>query len=160
MEVTIVNKPSFSVIDKMGQGLSKEGAQWIPPLWKETNEKFNEIKSLARLDSNGNLSVWGAMSDTEEKFELWGNEGKYLAGYEVVDNAFTPAGWTKWVIPAYTYAVIACNQETYGQAFDYMIHEYLPHNNYTIVGAIHEYYPQDGTNRLCLYFPIARLTNN
>lgn len=158
MEVIIVNKLSFSVIGKMGQGSAKEGPKWIPPLWKEANENFHELKSLTKLDSGENiLGIWGAMSDIEEKFERWGKAGKYLAGCEVIENATPPVGWTKWVIPSYTYAVINCCQEMYGKAFDYMLNEYIPQNNYSIVGAIQEFYPQDGTNELCLYFPIAKL---
>jgi len=30
------------------------------------------------------------MSDTDEKFESWKEQGKYLAGCEVVDNALPP----------------------------------------------------------------------
>ncbi|WP_269059908.1 hypothetical protein [Iocasia frigidifontis] len=44
MEVKIVKKHSFRVIGKEGQGLSSEGEQWIPSLWKEANENFNEIE--------------------------------------------------------------------------------------------------------------------
>lgn len=157
MDVKIISKPSFAMIGKMGQGKATEGAQWIPPLWKEANENFHEIKPLAKLDPDGNIAgIWGAMSDIEEKFEKWGEQGKYLSGCEVKDTAEAPAGWTKWVIPAYTYAVVSCMQESYQEALAYMMGKYLPENKYQMVGAVHEFYPQDGTDRIELYFPVRR----
>lgn len=158
MEVIIINKPSFTVVGKMGQGLSNEGQKWIPPLWNEATANFNEIKPIAKVDDNGEIiGIWGAMSDIDEKFNKWGKEGKYLAGCEVVDNATPPLGWSKWQIPGYSYATINCSQKSYGVAFKYMIDEYLPQNNYNLIGAVHEFYPPncDG-NKLRLYFPIAK----
>ena len=157
MDVMIVSKSTFTVIGKMGQGKTEDRQQWIPPLWKAATENFHEIKPLAKLDPDGNVvGIWGAMSDIEEKFERWGEKGKYLAGCEVRDTAEAPIGWTKWVIPAYTYAVVSCEQENYQEAFAYMLDKYLPENNYQVVGAIHEFYPQDGTNSISLYFPFWR----
>lgn len=157
MEVVIISKPSFTVVGKIGRGLSNEGQKWIPPLWKEATENFREIKHIAKLNDSGEVfGIWGAMSDIDEKFNRWGREGKYLAGCEVIDNAIEPTGWSKWEIPGYTYAVIRCTQATYGEAFNYMIDEYLPENNYQLIGAVHEYYLQNN-NELCLYFPIDRL---
>lgn len=66
------------------------------------------------------------MSDIDEKFEPWKEEGKYLAGCEVIDKAIAPIGWTKWVIPSYKYAIVKCTQNTYGDTFNHMIKEYLP----------------------------------
>lgn len=159
MDVSFIEKKSFVVIGKLGQGFAKESFKWIPPLWQEGNSKFNEISAFAKLNSDGSIAgIWGAMSDINEKFERWNEQGKYLAGCEVVDNVVAPINWTKWVIPSYKYAVVKCTQSTYGETFNYMVKEYLPQNGFDIVGAVHEFYnPKDTNGELYLYFPIKKL---
>ena len=159
MKVEMITKASFSVIGKLGQGPSNEGFKWVPPLWQEANSNFNEISTLAKLDADGNiLGIWGAMSDVDEKFERWKEEGKYLAGCEVADTAIPPVNWTKWVIPSYKYAVVKCTEDTYGSAFNYMLNEYLPQNQYNLAGAVHEFFdPKCNNGELYLYFPIEKL---
>lgn len=159
MDINLSEKKSFSVIGKLGQGPSEEGPKWIPTLWKEANSNFNEISSLAKLDDKGNIvGIWGAMSDVSENFERWKEQGKYLAGCEVKDDAAAPSGWTKWVIPHYKYIVAKCNQNTYSDTFNYVINEYIPQHDYEIVGAVHEFYdPQNTNGELYLYFPIEKL---
>ncbi|WP_274362319.1 GyrI-like domain-containing protein [Paenibacillus thermotolerans] len=162
MPVYIEEKESFTVIGKLGQGSSSDGPMWIPTLWQDANRNFNEITELAKTDKDGNIvGVWGAMSDMSESFERWGEQGKYLAGCEVLDDSAAPTGWTKWVIPPYKYAIIKCNQSTYQEKFTYMINEYIPNNNYSIVGAIHEYYnPSETNGDLYLYFPIEKISSD
>lgn len=157
--VEIIEKRQFAVIGKMGQGSAIEGPKWIPPLWQEANSNFPEISHLAKRDAEGNITgIWGAMSDVDEKFERWKEEGKYLAGCEVTDAAAAPTGWTKWIIPAFKYAVIKCTQDSYQETFQYMINAYLPQNNFSIVGAIQEFYnPQDHNGELSLYFPVEKI---
>lgn len=159
MKVNIITKKSFSVIGKLGQGAAGESVKWIQALWEDANNSFNEIGNMAKVDNKGNISgVWGIMSDIEEKFERWEAEGKYLAGCEVENNSVAPKGWTKWVVPSYKYAVIKCNQNTYANTFNYMVEEYLPKQDYSIVGAVHEFYdPKDSNGELYLYFPIEKL---
>ncbi|GIP32080.1 GyrI-like domain-containing protein [Paenibacillus sp. J2TS4] len=157
--VEIVEKQRFSIIGKVGRGSANEGPKWIPQLWQEANSNFAEISHLAKLDAGGNIAgIWGAMSDVDEKFERWKKEGKYLAGCEVQDDAIAPNGWTKWVIPAFKYAVVKCTQDSYKETFHYMITDFLPQNKYTIAGAIHEFYdPKDNKDQLALYFPIEKI---
>lgn len=72
MDVKMVEKQSFAVIWKEGQGFSNEGFSWIPALWKEATNSFEEIQHLVKYDVNGNkVGFWGAMSDIEDKFEKW-----------------------------------------------------------------------------------------
>jgi len=156
-KIKIINKPSFCVIGKLGQGPSDSGPEWIMPLWDEANSKFNEISSLVKYDDTGKIAgMWGLMSDIREQFKRWGTEGKYLAGCEVKDDAVAPAGWTLWRVPTRTYVTITCTQETYGEAFNFILNEYLPEKGYEVIGAIHEYYPAEAEKgTLQLYFPIA-----
>jgi len=156
--VEIVEKQQFSVIGKMGKGLANEGPKWIPPLWQEANHNFGEIRSLAKLNAEDNIAgIWGAMSDVEMKFERWKEEGLYLAGCEVIDDAIAPNGWTKWVIPAFKYVVVKCTLDTYQETLHEMVTNYLPQNHYTIAGAIQEFYsPMDTNGELSLYFPVEK----
>ena len=155
MEVKIVSKEAFTVIGKLGQGPADGGAQWVPPLWAAADAGFSEIAPLAKLDEQGKLvGLWGAMSDVAETFRPWRAQGKYLAGCEAKDDATAPKGWTKWVIPAATYAVVCCSLKKYSDAFDHMMGNYLPDNGYTLAGAVHEFYLRPGSEKVCLYFPI------
>lgn len=158
MDIKVINKPTFCVIGKLGQGSSDSGPAWIKPLWDEANSKFNEISDLVKRDESGKLTgIWGLMSDIGEKFKRWGAEGKYLAGCEVRDDATAPEGWILWRVLAQTYVVVSCTQETYGEAFNYILNECLPEKGYELIGAVHEYYSADAEQgRLQLYFPIAR----
>jgi predicted transcriptional regulator YdeE len=159
MYVKLVEKQSFTVIGKLGQGPADKGFQWIPPLWQEANSNFNEISNLAKTDDTGSLlGIWGAMSDVDERFERWKEQGKYLAGCEVVDDAEAPINWTKWTIPSYKYAVVKCAQDTYGDTFNCVVNGYIPQHEYTIIGAVHEFYdPKASNGELYLYFPIQKL---
>ena len=158
MSVHIIEKKSFTVIGKEGQGLAAESHNWIPSLWQEANRNFDQIRELAKTDEEGNIvGIWGAMSDITGNFNRWTDQGKYLAGCEVLDNSIAPAGWNRWVIPSYKYATIRCSQSIYQEKFKYMIREYLPNHNYSIVGAVHEYYnPKEANGDLYLFFPIEK----
>lgn len=158
MSIQIEHKSSFAVIGKLRQGHSGDAAGWIPSLWQEANNHFNEIRSLAKTDREGNLvGLWGAMSDVNENFERWTDQGKYLAGCEVLEHSIAPDGWTKWIIPSYKYAVVQCNQQNYQEKFAYMIHTYLPSNGYSLVAAVHEFYrPNETDGSIYLYFPIEK----
>ncbi|MBB3073202.1 putative transcriptional regulator YdeE [Paenibacillus baekrokdamisoli] len=157
--VELIEKQRFSVIGKSGEGLSSESSNWILPLWQEANNNFFEISDLAKLDVDGNIvGIWGAMSDVSGNFERWRDGGKYLAGCEVTDDAIPPDGWTKWTLPAFKYVVTKCTQESYQDTLKNMLSDYLPINNYQIVGAIQEFYnPKDSGGELYLYVPIEKI---
>lgn len=158
MNVHLVEKESFCIIGKMGEGLATEGKKWIPPLWESANSNFNEIADLVRYDDKGNvLGVWGIMTDVREKFEPWGKKGKYLAGCEIDKNITPPNGWNKIEVPDYTYAVVTCSQDDYEEVFNYMLNNYLPLNSYVLGGAVQEHYPIDPRDdHIELYFPVIK----
>ncbi|NEN86251.1 GyrI-like domain-containing protein [Paenibacillus elgii] len=98
------------------------------------------------------------MGDVDGKFERWKNEGKYLAGCEVLDDVEAPHGWVKWVIPSFKYIVVKCNLNSYKETFIHIIEDHLPNNGYTLVGAVHEFYdPKDNNGELSLFFPIEKI---
>ncbi|MBO9607328.1 MAG: GyrI-like domain-containing protein [Paenibacillaceae bacterium] len=159
VETIVVEKPSFTVIGKLGRGAAREASDWIPPLWQAANSRFVEVSGLAKRDAEGYLvGIWGAMSDVQERFERWGEEGDYLAGVEAVDDAVAPEGWTRWVVPAFLYVAAPCTLDNYKETMQRILTDYLPSRDYTIAGAIQEYYrPGDQEGHLSLYVPIERL---
>lgn len=147
-------KESFVVIGKEGSTL--DGVGFIQKLWKEANEHFEEMEQLAKKDEQGNLvGMWGAMSDFTHSFQPWENNfqnGLYLAGVECQQDVDAPEGWTKWIIPAYEYIYVACdNLDTFPEVIKYM-----GENNIPLAGAVHDFSdPQTGKNYM--YYPIKKL---
>ncbi|MGM9625077.1 MAG: AraC family transcriptional regulator, partial [Eubacteriales bacterium] len=87
-------------------------------------------------------------------FMPWENNftrGLYLAGAECNDGAEAPDGWTKWVIPAYTYLRVPCGADA---VFEKTL-AYIRENGYVLAGAVHDFTdPAAGMNYM--YFPIER----
>ena len=156
-KIEIIEKPSITVIGKMGQGsCSALDSSWIQDLWDEANEHFSELGNLVEVDKDGNFSgFWGLMSDIDENFLPWDWQGKYLAGCEVKKNSIAPNGWTKWVLPSFRYLSVYCNHNTYYDTMNYVRNDYMPKHKYKLVAAIQEYYSSksiDGSFQLL--FPI------
>lgn len=153
MKIEKCSKESFTVIGM--EGSTKDGADFIRRLWEEANSRFGEISHLVKKDGDGNMcGIWGAMSDFSRSFKPWENfkEGLYLAGAECVDGSEAPDGWVKWVVPAYEYLYVECENEN---TFSEMI-QYLKDNNIELVGAVHDFTcPQTGKGYM--FFPIKAL---
>jgi len=100
------------------------------------------------------------MSATDEYLARWKKEGKYLAGWEVKPSTKPPKGRSIWNIPEQMYAVIVCTMATYGEAYKFVVQQFLPKEGYKQAGAMHEFYPKEFRNiekdTLYLYFPIKR----
>lgn len=147
--------PAITVIGMQGQGPAGTGNSWIAPLWQAANERFGEIAPLVLTDDSGAPKrLWGAMSDVTHAYHPWGEEGLYLAGAEANADAQAPEGWTKWTLPAHTYMVVMCSQNTYQRVFSAMLDDVLPRLGYTLTGAVHEVYYPSKPGCLYLYFPI------
>ena len=147
-------KDSFAVIGKMGS--TEDGEGFIQRLWEDANAHFGEVSAFAKRDENGSLcGVWGAMSDFSGSFQPWEegfSRGLYLAGVECGLDQDAPNGWTKWVIPAFEYFVLA-NGSSDSFAEGLMA---LEKHGLTFVGAVQEYTcPADG--RSYLYYPVRKL---
>lgn len=154
MKIEKCTKESFIVIGK--EGSTFDGKNFIQNLWADANAHFNEVQHLAKKDEAGNIvGIWGAMSDLSHSFRPWEDnfsKGLYLAGVECVDNAETPVGWTKWVIPGYEYIYVECED---GNTFAQVIN-YLEQNNILLAGAVHDFTcPQTGKNYM--FFPIRKV---
>ncbi|MDJ0754472.1 MAG: GyrI-like domain-containing protein [Ardenticatenaceae bacterium] len=135
MNITIIHKPAFAVLGIEGRGPAEKGPSWIKPLWGIARGRINEVKNLISEE------CWGLMSAVDEPFARWGDEGKYLAGWEAPVETQAPEGWTLWEVPETTFAKVACTMRTYRAVWHYFHNQFLPDVNYEQAGAVHEYYP-------------------
>lgn len=154
MEYEIRKKGSFAVIGKLGS--TEDGEGFIQRLWQEANAHFEEAAPLAKKTADGGFAgFWGLMSDCEMRFLPWENgftKGLYLAGVEVEDDAEAPAGWVKWVSPAYEYLVAESGPEAFSQALEHLRQEGLE-----LAGAVYDYTdPKTGAGYQ--FFPIRKET--
>ncbi len=153
MEWKTVQKDSFAVIGKLGG--TTDGDGFIQRLWQEANSHFEEAAPFAkRTEAGGFAGFWGLMSDEGMTFSPWEDgftRGLYLAGVEVRDDADAPAGWVKWVSPAYKYLVTKAGPQAFSQ-----ILAYLEQQGLKLAGAVYDFTdPETGENYQ--YFPIQRL---
>ncbi len=154
MQYEIRKKERFAVIGK--QGSTEEGEGFIQRLWEEANSHFEEVAPLAKkVEHGGFAGFWGLMSDCGMGFLPWENnftKGLYLAGVEVEDDAEAPAGWVKWVSPAYEYLVTEAGSDAFSQALNYLRQEGLE-----LAGAVYDY-TDPKTGKAYQFFPIQRLS--
>ncbi len=150
--VKYLYKDAFSVIGIAGEGPADKGHEWIAPLWEKAGANYPQIADICRKDEKGGLLWWGAMNDSDENNQRWGDTGKYMPGCEADIDAVPPEGWTKWVIPAQTYLVVSASPDKYGEIFFKVISD----KNNVVTGSIHEYYPvPDNPSVMELWFPVA-----
>lgn len=155
--------PAFYVIGKMGEGSVGNKEAWIPPLWTAASGNVSEIVEHIKRTPDGLPSgVWAIMSDSGETFKPWdATGGKYLAGFEAMDDSTAPGGWTKWRVPGYEYVVIETSLANYGEAFTHTITMLLPEKGLMLAGAVHERYPSpDDPSIVELYFPTQHLAES
>ncbi|MCD7896127.1 MAG: GyrI-like domain-containing protein [Planctomycetaceae bacterium] len=148
---------AFYVIGKLGQGSVEDKDSWIPPLWAEASGNVNEIAGHVKRANSGMPSgIWAIMSDHNETFKPWdATGGKYLAGFEALDDSAPPDGWVKWRVPDYEYVVVETTLARYGEAFSHTLTTLLPEKGLALAGAVHERYPSpDDPSVVELYFPV------
>lgn len=154
MKIERIIKNSFCVIGI--EGMVSGGDDTVQRLWNEANSRFGEVEQLAkRLPDGGLAGIWGAMSDSSLSFMPWEDDfsrGLYLAGVECEDDAQPPAGWTRWIIPAFEYLRAECDGS---DVFHGML-DHLDRNGLTLAGAVHDFTdPAAGKNYM--YFPVRRI---
>lgn len=147
-------KPAFAV---MGiEGSTEDGAGFVQRLWEMANSRFPEVAALAERKPDGSLAgVWGAMTDMDRRFAPWTEGftcGLYLAGVEVRRDAVTPAGWTRWDVPGFEYALMPGDvPDAFMQGLSALREAGL-----SLAGAVQEF-TDPATGQLLLCFPIRRL---
>ena len=154
MKIERCEMDSFAVVGK--EGSTNDGEGFVAKLWEDANGHFGEIADLAAKDEQGNLlGIWGAMSDMSRSFQPWEDgftKGLYLAGVQCALDVEAPAGWTKWIVPAYEYLYAECEAP---DTFVQMI-RYLKENKIPLAGAVHDFTcPETGESYM--FFPIRRL---
>ncbi len=154
MDINKCIKNSFSVIGR--EGSTNDSVDFIAKLWQDAEAHFTQADACVKKDENGMpVGYWGAMSDLSRSFLPWEDnfsKGLYLAGFEALDDAVPPDGWTKWVIPSYEYIVVKnSGYETFLELI-----EYMKSNDIELVGAVHDHTdPKDG--QAYLYAPIRKM---
>ncbi|MDD4796711.1 MAG: GyrI-like domain-containing protein [Eubacteriales bacterium] len=154
MEIQTCVKEQFSVIGI--EGSTADGQGFVRRLWDEANARFGEVAALAKRNEQGDLAgVWGVMSDFSRSFLPWQqdfSQGLYLAGIEAADDSQPPAGWTKWIIPAYEYRRVKNDgPDTFARGIAYLRENQLP-----LAGAVHEF-TCARSGETYLFFPVCRL---
>lgn len=150
-----VQMQSFSVVGREGRGPADKGRVWVPPLWQWANANFESIEAIACRQNGVIKGLWGLMSHPQRNFAPWAEEGLYLAGCETAPQAGFAQGWTRWDVPAARYIAVRLEAQNYAEVFGYMTGHYLPEHGYSLVGAVHERYPEPGNDGVMeLYFTI------
>lgn len=157
MDIKGVNRidlPTLFVIGKEGSGLAEEGPSWVPLLWDQMNSHFEEIVELLAGQEMKDLHLWGLMSDSKHWLEPWQEEGRYLAGVQVPEEAEAPEGWARWEVPPMSYLTVKASAEKIEDATKLMLGEIFPLEKLELAGAIHEHYlPHFAEGEVELYFP-------
>jgi len=153
MEFEKCTKEAFVVIGK--EGSTNDGDGFIEKLWADANAHYSEIEHLVKKDDEGNMGLWGAMSDFTRSFKTWEDnyeKGLYLAGAECVNEAEAPEGWVKWVIPAYEYIYVEKeNKDTFNNTIPI-----LKEKDILPIAAVHEFICPK-TNKVYFFFPVRKL---
>ncbi|MFC4770901.1 GyrI-like domain-containing protein [Enterococcus hermanniensis] len=149
-----VDLPTIYVIGKEGRGLAEEGASWVPLLWDQVNDHFEELAATLANPEKVPLHLWGLMSDGTQWLEPWEHEGRYLASVQVAKEIFVPEGWTRWELPAKSYLTVKANGDKIEAATNLMLGEIFPLEKLELNGAIQEHYlPEFTPGEVELYFP-------
>lgn len=158
MEVSVLARPGFRLVGIEGVGPTDSGPNWIPSLWEEANRRFPEVRDIIVPGT-----AWGFMSDVDEFLGAWSTDGqgKYLAGWELIEGKNAPEGWSVWEIPEKTYAIVKCTYDRYEDAYAHVVKEFLPSSSYEMTGAQHEVYPPEfkdiSADEFYLYFIVEEL---
>ncbi len=158
LEIGEVNKkvlPEFSVIGKEGTGLAEKGSLWVPKLWDEVNQQFDELIAIVEPAVFSSVDMWGLMSDETTWLDPWKETGRYLAGIQFPTEVVAPIGWQRWVIPAMEYEVVKTDADHLDKITENMLTKVLPEKEESLVAAIQEHYlPDFKSGEVELYFPV------
>ncbi len=126
-------------------------------LWQELNQRGGEIRSLARLDEDGEpMGAWGLLNNDRLSFRLTKDPKAkilYMAGLEVEDTARAPKGFTKWIVPGgdYLYAPVEESKlSTLGR-----ILAYAKDNDWEPNGYPYDFMPP-GSREMYVFFPVQK----
>ncbi len=123
MDYRIVKREAYTVFVKVRSFTSEDSNKEIPKFWTEYH-KEGYHKSVC-----GMLGICEQADDRTKEF-------RYGIGAEAKEDADIPAGFEKWTIPAYTWAVFKCVgpmpraiQEMWGRIYS----EWLPQAEYELI---------------------------
>lgn len=148
MEVEVKALPAFTVIGMQGRGMKPK--DFIPPLFKRLEERFDEIKS--KVKSN---NVFGISHEIDKSTK----EFSFLVGYEIESGTEVPEGMITYDIPDHTYAVVKCALPDLSQAWKFA-GKWIKENGYKDISPPEfELYPEnhhDENDPMYIYVPIKK----
>ena len=152
MELEKITIDAFSVIGRLGS--TNDGQGFIRRLWKDADMNFIQAREFAKKKEDGSLvGLWGLMSDFSMSFNPWEDnfsKGYYLAGFECLEDAIAPVGWTRWDVPKMTYFKVKNEDAKFSEVI-----EYFKENNIEMVAAAFDYTDTSDMKNYTLY-PIER----
>ena len=156
MKYEFVDLPRIAIIGQ--ECFCTKEKNEVRNLWEQVNSRFREVADLGMKNADGSyVGFWGAMSDETMSFLPWTDgfsRGWYLAGIEVYEDTFVPAGWVKWVMTARRYLVTEVNPDSYEETFQDVISRLIPELGMKLAGAVCDFTePATGQNKL--FFPVA-----
>jgi AraC family transcriptional regulator len=155
MEPKIVTMEAFKAVGMLYRGKNEHDE--IKEMWQRFMPRIPEIKHYS--DAMGQIS-FGLCSDLVQPAEA--GEFEYLASLPVTTLGDIPQGMVGWEVPAQTYAMVEAHGiGEIGQAYDFIIKQWLPTSSYQAVNAPDfELYPEsfrdNSKDLLYIYFPIKK----
>lgn len=155
MELKIVKLDAFKVVGVLYQGKNEHGE--IGRIWQDFIPRMEEIKHF--WNAMGEVS-FGICEMPPEPIEP--GVFHYIAAVPVSELTELPDGMTGKEIPAQKYAMVEAHGiGEIGQAYDFIIKQWLPTSGYQAVNAPDfELYPEsfrdNSKDPLYIYFPITR----
>jgi predicted transcriptional regulator YdeE/DNA-binding transcriptional ArsR family regulator len=148
MEVEVKALPAFTVIGMRDRGIKP--TDFIPPLFKGLEERFDEIKG--KVKSN---NVFGISYEIDKSTK----EFSFLVGYEIGSGTEVPEGMTTYAIPEHTYAVVKCTLPDLSQAWKFAS-QWIKENGYKDISPPEfELYPESHEKEndpMYIYVPIEK----
>ncbi|MCX5973179.1 MAG: MerR family transcriptional regulator [Coprothermobacterota bacterium] len=155
VESKIVTLDAFQVVGMLYQG--KNEHEEISRMWQNFMPRMEEIKHFT--NALGEVS-FGICYTPQEPIEP--GDFHYIAALPVSELTDIPEGMVGKEIPAQTYAMVEAHGiGEIGQAYDFIIKQWLPTSGYQAVNAPDfELYPEsfrdNGKDPLYIYFPIQK----
>lgn len=129
MNPKIVHKPAFTVVGMKVRSSMEQSL--IPQLWSDFDQRHDEIRDWIEPDNCYGICLHEEGDDAQGCKYF-----SYLAGIEVSNTDFIPAGMTSHTLPEADYAVFEHHgpldklQDTY----KFIYGSWLPHSAYKVLG--------------------------
>lgn len=147
MELTVIEKPAFSVVGAAAAG--EPGKLNYGQIWEQQYMPVDAALKPYSIDGG-----YYGVTLVED------NQYIYLAGMAVAGLPALPPGTVQRDIKAGSYAVFTCGMDAVGSTWRAAYQEWLPASEYAVIdGNDFEYYPPpgpDGVQQVEIYIPVRK----